>query len=291
MPIARPSSGWLVFAAALLFAPNPLMAQSAEDALKAYNSGDYARALEIVSPLADAGDTKAQVILGTMYIAGRGVPKDPVKGCLLLRSAAERGDAVAQYRLGAALSQGVGGTRDLAEAARWIEKSAEQGYPDAQFKIGLIYQHGDGVAPDAAKGVEWLRRAAERGHADAQVRLAAALEVGAGTERNIGESVHWMEKAAMQGHPVAQYSLAVAYHFGRGIAKKDEEKAYFFAGLAALQGEEAAAELRDEIAGSLAPARLEEVKSLLKEAAPLFVTKSDPASPTPTEPPGQPSGG
>ena len=135
MPIARPIPGWLVFAAALLFAPNPLLAQSAEDALKAYNAGDYARALAIASPLADAGDTKAQVILGTMYIAGRGVPKDPVKGCLLLRSAAEHGDAVAQYRLGAALSQGVGGTRDLAEAARWIEKSAEQGYPDAQFKM------------------------------------------------------------------------------------------------------------------------------------------------------------
>ena len=94
----------------------------------------------------------------------------------------------------------------------------------------------------------------------------------------------------MQGHPFAQYSLAVAYHFGRGIAK-DQEKAYFFAGLAALQGQEAAAELRDDIAGSLAPARLEDVRSLLKEAAPLFVTKTDPATPTPAEPRGQPSGG
>lgn len=42
----------------------------------ASDRGDYAKVLEIVQPLAEAGDDKFQSILGAMYAEGKGVAQD-----------------------------------------------------------------------------------------------------------------------------------------------------------------------------------------------------------------------
>jgi TPR repeat protein len=47
-----------------------------EDAVAAYEAGDYATAYRLQRPLADQGFVKAQVNLGIMYAHGHGVPRD-----------------------------------------------------------------------------------------------------------------------------------------------------------------------------------------------------------------------
>ena len=52
--------------------------------------GDYQRAVEILRPLAEVdsgGDPAAQFFLGTMYEAGFGVPRDPMRACALYHRA------------------------------------------------------------------------------------------------------------------------------------------------------------------------------------------------------------
>ena len=62
-----------------------------KDGLAAYNSGDYVRAYETFLPLAEAGNAKAQHLLGHMYIEGNGVEKDTKQGLQWFRKAAQQG--------------------------------------------------------------------------------------------------------------------------------------------------------------------------------------------------------
>ena len=54
----------------------PVEAQSYDDAVEAAQSGEYAKALILLHPLADRGDARGQFYLGTMYGNGLGVPQD-----------------------------------------------------------------------------------------------------------------------------------------------------------------------------------------------------------------------
>ena len=60
---------------ALLFSAGSAWADY-DDALAAYERGDYATALQEFRPLAEQGDAKAQFNLGFMYDNGKGVPEN-----------------------------------------------------------------------------------------------------------------------------------------------------------------------------------------------------------------------
>jgi hypothetical protein len=49
---------------------------AAEEAEALFQKGDYAKALKLARPLADAGDPRAEAIIGLAYYRGRGAPHD-----------------------------------------------------------------------------------------------------------------------------------------------------------------------------------------------------------------------
>ena len=98
-----------------------------DQAVTAYNQGDYATALRLWRPLAEQGSPAAQYNLGIMHSSGEGVPLDYSEAARLYRLAAEQGYASAQYNLGSAYYQGEGVTKNYAEAAKWFRLAAEQG--------------------------------------------------------------------------------------------------------------------------------------------------------------------
>ena len=51
-------------------------ADSYDDAVSAYDRGDYMRAAQLLRSLAEQGDAEAQSKLGLMYAKGQGVPRD-----------------------------------------------------------------------------------------------------------------------------------------------------------------------------------------------------------------------
>ena len=105
------------------------------DALMPYAQRDYARALELLAPLA------------------------------------ERGNAVAQLQLGIIFSRGEVSSPDHVAALRWFTKAAENGQVEAQFELGRIYRDGLGTRVDGEAAVYWLERAAEK---DAPVEVSWA---------------------------------------------------------------------------------------------------------------------
>jgi len=70
-----------------------------EDGMAAYNRGDYVPAIQLFRPLAAAGNSKAQSVLGVMYSKGQGVAKSVPHAFMWLSLASARGDARAKAEL------------------------------------------------------------------------------------------------------------------------------------------------------------------------------------------------
>jgi TPR repeat protein len=92
---------------------------------RAYDVGDYPRALQDFQAAADAGMADAQYFVGLMHAEGEGT------------------------------------ARSYTEAAKWYEKAAAQDQPDALFALAKLYVIGGGVARDSAKAIELYERAAK----------------------------------------------------------------------------------------------------------------------------------
>ena len=93
---------FLVLALSILAAlpDTPLAAeQTFEEAVAAYERGDYATAIRGFRVHAEQGHVEAQVSLGAMYAIGLGVPQDDAETAKWYRKAAEQGHAKAQSRL------------------------------------------------------------------------------------------------------------------------------------------------------------------------------------------------
>jgi len=92
------------------------------------NLQGFAATVEDLRKKAEAGDAKAQIELGMLYLDGKGVRKDAVEGVTWLRMAADQGDARGQVELGLAYATGTGVSKDVEKAFDLYRKSAEQGY-------------------------------------------------------------------------------------------------------------------------------------------------------------------
>ena len=133
-----------IFVALAVFAV-PAGAQSLEERMKsaagAYERKDFATAIAMWRPLAEAGNAEAQTLLGAMYWSGEGVP------------------------------------RDHKEAAKWYLRAAEKGYARAQNDIGFMYGFGEGNPPiDNVQAYKWLSLAVRNYTAGNQDRLDQAVK-------------------------------------------------------------------------------------------------------------------
>ena len=123
----------------------PAAAQSLEAEMKeaagAYERKDFAAAVKVWRPLAEAGNAEARTLLGAMYWSGEGVP------------------------------------RDHKEAARLYLLAAEQGYARAQNNIGFMYGFGEGIPPrDDVQAYKWISLAIQAYTSRNQDRLDQAIK-------------------------------------------------------------------------------------------------------------------
>ena len=132
-----------------------------DDALAAFDRKDYAAAVALFTPLAEQGNTLAQVNLAYLVYEGDGVDADAEHAARWYRLAAEQGDENAQYNLGVMYENGDGVGRDLQEAVKWWRRAARQGYADAQYNLGAMYYNGRGVEKDYVRAYVWKSLAAD----------------------------------------------------------------------------------------------------------------------------------
>jgi uncharacterized protein len=97
------------------------------EAYAAFQRGDYATALRLLRPLADAGNPEAQADLGLMYSKGNGVPQDSAEAFKWYSKAAYHGHPGSQLVLCAMLAIGRIVPQDYVHAHMWCNLAATHG--------------------------------------------------------------------------------------------------------------------------------------------------------------------
>ena len=102
----------------------PVHADGMKQASAAYARGDYARAANVLSVLAERGNARAQGLLGFMYENGFGVPQAYDAAADLYHRAAIQGDPFAQSRLGLIYDKGHGVPQNDVLSYKWLDLAA-----------------------------------------------------------------------------------------------------------------------------------------------------------------------
>ena len=124
----------------------------------------YIRAFDGIQALADAGNLRAQKLLGDFYFDGLGnIKRDYAKALEIYTQAGEAGDAASQARVGYIYQNGLGVTPDYGLAMEWNNRAAEQGNPQGQEQIGYLYHEGLGVTKSLDEASRWYAKAKEGG--------------------------------------------------------------------------------------------------------------------------------
>jgi len=119
-----------------------------DQALAAFEAGDYPVALKELRPLAEKGDARSQYALGVMAENGFGMPRNLPQAAAWYLKSAKQGNTDAQYNLGAMYEHGIGMPANPGQAARWYRPAAEGGDIDAISNLGVLYEKGQGVPQD-----------------------------------------------------------------------------------------------------------------------------------------------
>jgi len=118
-----------VLLAVCLALPGPAHA-SYEEALTAYERGNFSLALQEFRALARRGHPGAEFMLGVMHFNGFGVSRDTVLAAIYFRQAAEQGEPGAQLAFGSLHIRGIGVFQNLVEARKWFGICARGNSPE-----------------------------------------------------------------------------------------------------------------------------------------------------------------
>lgn len=145
------------------------------DATQAIDAGQHRKALELLTPLANAGNPQAQNRLALLYYHGQGATEDERQAVAWWKKAAALGHADAMFQLGNAFLLGNQTAKLVAdpdrEAATWFFKAASAGHAEAQYMLGHLFLAGKGVMESRREAANWFRKAASQNHAEAKRAL------------------------------------------------------------------------------------------------------------------------
>jgi TPR repeat protein len=153
---------------ASLFWATPAATQNVKAGVDAWSRGDYAGAVAIWRPYAEAGDADAAFNMGQAYRLGRGVLVDLGTAQGWFEKAANKGHVDAQATLGLLLFQ----NGNQVEGLRWLKGAAEQGDPRALLVYGTALFNGDGVPQNPVLGYAYVSRSATQGLEPAKSTLS-----------------------------------------------------------------------------------------------------------------------
>ena len=176
---------------------------------------------------------EAQVELGRLYEAGRGVLRNIADAAACYERAAEAGNAEGMTRLavlliaGRAVEGDLGGIealhpngREIARApqrARELARAAaEAGNVEGMALAGYLHAAGIGGPVDMAAAHDFYRPAAEAGSVEAALGYGTLLAGGHVGPADAAAARPWFEKAATAGNATARTSLAVDLLRGLG---------------------------------------------------------------------------
>lgn len=185
---------------------------------------------------AETGDAAAEVALGRRLL-DRGTDADKAASVTWFGKAAIQGDTDGQWMLGSAYMAGDGVARDPQTGLQWMRRSLADGSPDHMSIYGMTVLMAHFMAGGRSDGLAWLRRGAEAGSAKGMLGLAMARMTGRfGLPQDKAAAERWFLKAAQKGDVSAQRSLGQIYVAG-ALGRKDVPAGLRWLRAAARQGD------------------------------------------------------
>ncbi|MBV8838098.1 MAG: DUF2610 domain-containing protein [Alphaproteobacteria bacterium] len=185
---------------------------------------DWGQAYELFAKSAEMGFVSSMVELGDALTIGRGV-RNPRRGVEWLQRAADAGSTRAKLLLAATYYYGRTGNtapttvpEDEPLALLWLARMADSGDSEAQADLANFMQKGTGLTSKQPEIAErYWRLAAYGGNAYAQVNFAEQLRRGfvlVKQEYGSREAIELLERALSQGSAQAALALAQIRRFG-----------------------------------------------------------------------------
>jgi hypothetical protein len=195
------------------------------------------------------GEAWAQTKVGKSYVAS---PEDDLRvqqGVRLLQQAAEQNDAEALFILGSLAMAGVGIPQSTTAAFEYCRRAAELDFPDAQYELAAMYALGRGTEVDDQKALLWARKAMDQGNTKAKYSVGRLLLMSE-KENDRPEAVDLLNQAIDNGIDEAGILLAEAYYSGKHGLTQDTSAAVEILGKLSARGNTRAEEIITRIRAS-----------------------------------------
>jgi len=179
--------------------------------------------IERLQKWSSLGKSWAQFKLGTLYLQGLGVKKDPKGAYALMKLAADQGHHSAQFNLGGMYHRGEGVVKSDALGFKFYKLSADQGHAGGQLRVGFCYYSGTGVEQSDKKVFEYYKLAADQDSCDAQFNLGIMYDQGQGVIQSDILAFKYYKLSAIQGLAQAQYNVGRYYYNGTGVEQSDTD--------------------------------------------------------------------
>jgi TPR repeat protein len=202
----------LALAGGLVALTGAALADPVEEARQLYLSGDYAAALPVLRPLAEAGDASAQNVMGNAYFYGLGVDQDCAQALDWMEKAAGQGLDRAHFNLARYRDTGCyGAGQDPVAALHWYRRAQAAEVAPSYLYLAVLLAEGRAGAGDPAEIETLLAAARDAGIEDAGVALARLLASGTGLPADRDRARELLFEAAAGGAPEALRGLGQYY--------------------------------------------------------------------------------
>jgi uncharacterized protein len=185
----------------------PFWTDDLKKARRAYNRGNFDRALKFFRKESEEGNMVADWYLAHMYRLGQGVPRDASVAYSYYSRVADSYDPeeadhkrlrivvdsqihLANYRRIGIPASGL--KAEPATAARtYLRIASSYGHPAAQFALGEMNIAGEGIKQNPQQGLKWLTAAARKRHPEAQAYLGDIYWAGQIVKKNETRALMW----------------------------------------------------------------------------------------------------
>ncbi len=195
----------------------PFWTDDLKKAKKAYNKGNYNRAMKYFRRASEDGNIVADWYLGHMYRTGRGVPQDDATAYSYYSRVAELYDAdesdqnrlritvdamvrLADYQRTGVASAGIA-QNPVAAARIYLKIATTYGHPAAQYALGVMSIKGQGMKRNPQQGLKWLIAAARKRHATSEAYLGELYLEGKLVRPDRTRAVMWYILARQSARP------------------------------------------------------------------------------------------
>ncbi|MCP5381704.1 MAG: sel1 repeat family protein [Kordiimonadaceae bacterium] len=199
-----------------------------EQAKEAYFMGDYSRAMTEFLPLAEQGDTYAQIKVGQLYENGWGTDINYEKAREWYGKAAAVDDPMAHVALGKLYGYGHGVSKNYSRAQSHLIKSADLGYTHAYYILGELHNDDFAFGHNEDYAIEYYILAAEHNSAASLINGHFRTGTGQWFRLITQKGVALTRRYADAGNIYAQFNTGLRYYFGEGVEKNHRMAETYF---------------------------------------------------------------